>query len=189
MTCWCTSRSGCRWRRSGPQAAFEAGIDSFLAAGGGLVVFHHGAYLGPGKAGIQERVGATATGDVPFDTVTGQTVINVSPGHFVTSWSVEYDTTIAYDDNGTRHLLGFTHRRPEWSGVVVGYQPGEYQPNALDDLAGNNFQILANAIVYAAGQAPAPVPSASSGARLGLATLLTLSVGTVLARLGRARES
>jgi len=38
--------------------------------------------------------------------------------------------------------------------VVVDYQPGEYQPNALDDLAGNNFQILANAIVFAAGVLP-----------------------------------
>ena len=55
-----------------------------------------------------------------------------------------------YVDNGTTHLLGFTHRRSTWSGTVVGYQPGEYQPNALDDLAGRNFQILANAILYAA---------------------------------------
>ena len=55
-----------------------------------------------------------------------------------------------YDASGTTHLLGFTHRRPEWSGVVVGYQPGEYQPNALDDLGGNNFQVLVNAILYAA---------------------------------------
>ncbi|MEO6323397.1 MAG: hypothetical protein ABIT01_17595 [Thermoanaerobaculia bacterium] len=54
-----------------------------------------------------------------------------------------------YSDNGTTHLLGFTHRRPGWRGVVVGYQPAEYQPNALD-LDGRNFQILANAIVYAA---------------------------------------
>jgi len=55
-----------------------------------------------------------------------------------------------YNDAGTTHLLGFTHRRPAWSGIVVGYQPAEYQPQALDDLAGNNFQILANAILYAA---------------------------------------
>ena len=55
-----------------------------------------------------------------------------------------------YNAAGTTHLLGFTHRRPTWSGIVVGYQPGEYQPNALDDLEGNNFQVLANAIVYAA---------------------------------------
>jgi hypothetical protein len=55
-----------------------------------------------------------------------------------------------YADNGTTHLLGFTHRRPAWSGTVVAYQPGEYQPHALDDLSGNNFQILANEILYAA---------------------------------------
>jgi FlgD Ig-like domain len=55
-----------------------------------------------------------------------------------------------YVEGGSTHVLGFTHRRPVWSGVVVVYQPGEYQPNALDDLEGNNFQILANAIVYAA---------------------------------------
>ena len=55
-----------------------------------------------------------------------------------------------YNEGGTTHLLGFTHRRAPWSGIVVGYQPGEYQPNALDNLSGNNFQILANAILYAA---------------------------------------
>ena len=32
-------------------------------------------------------------------------------------------------------------------------QPGEYQPNALDDLDGNNFQILANAIYYVSNYA------------------------------------
>ena len=53
-----------------------------------------------------------------------------------------------YSQNGSAHLLGFTHKRPQWKGIVFGYQPGEYQPNALDDLDGNNFQILANAIVY-----------------------------------------
>lgn len=55
-----------------------------------------------------------------------------------------------YVNNGSAHLLGFTHRRPAWSGIVVGYQPAEYQPHALDDLDGSNFQILANAILYAA---------------------------------------
>jgi hypothetical protein len=55
-----------------------------------------------------------------------------------------------YVDAGSTHLLGFTHRRPAWSGIVVGYQPAEYQPHALDDLDGNNFQILANGILYAA---------------------------------------
>lgn len=59
-----------------------------------------------------------------------------------------------YNQNGTTHLLGFVHKRPEWEGVVVAYQPGEYQPNALNDTDGNNFQILANAIVFVAGVLP-----------------------------------
>lgn len=52
-----------------------------------------------------------------------------------------------YNDGGTTHLLGFTHERPAWLGRVVAYQPGEYEPNALD-IAGNNFQILANALIW-----------------------------------------
>jgi len=65
-----------------------------------------------------------------------------------------------YAELGNTHLLGFTHREPGWLGVVVAYQPGEYQPNALDDLSGNGFQILANSILYASGQAEgAPVPA------------------------------
>lgn len=60
-----------------------------------------------------------------------------------------------YNSNGTTHLVGFVHRRSQWSGRVVGYQPGEYQPNALDAVDGNNFQILANAIVFASGAIPA----------------------------------
>lgn len=48
----------------------------------------------------------------------------------------------------TPHLLGFTHRRQSWWGAVVGWQPAEYQPDALN-VNGWQFQILANAIVYA----------------------------------------
>ena len=47
-------------------------------------------------------------------------------------------------------VLGYDLHRPGWTGHVVFYQPGEYQPNALDDLDGENFQVLANAIVYVA---------------------------------------
>ena len=50
--------------------------------------------------------------------------------------------------DSTPHLLGFTHRRQPWGGVVVGWQPAEYQPNTLN-VNGWQFQILANAIVYA----------------------------------------
>jgi hypothetical protein len=169
-------------------------VESFLEAGGGVVSFHHGAYLTGGKEAMQDIIGATATGSVPWNTVDGQNVINVAPSHFVTTNEVEYPSTTAYsdlasgvaaddypffqnvpderyinfelnpsagtievlfasnyDENGTTHILGFTHRRPSWTGVVVAYQPGEYQPHALDDPDDNNFQILANAIVYAAG--------------------------------------
>jgi hypothetical protein len=92
----------------------------------------------------------------------------------------------ASDYDGATHVLGFTHRRPEWAGVVVAYQPGEYQPQALDDLDGNNFQILANAIVYAAGQSvPAEVPSFT----LWGAPLLALTLAFAGARDRRAYPS
>ena len=174
------------------QDAFTAAVGSYLATGGGIVALHHGAYAAPGKAGILELIGATASGAVPWDTVNGQNVINTAVGHFVSTQGVDYGGTVSYADPargvpsasypyfnntpderypvfnynpsasltttlfgsnyvdvGTTHLLGFTHRRPEWSGSVVGYQPAEYQPHALDDLDGNHFQILANAILYA----------------------------------------
>jgi hypothetical protein len=175
------------------QDAFTAAVSAFLTSGGGMIAFHHGAYTSAGKAGILDVIGATAGGPVPWDTVSGQNVIDVAPGHFVTTNGIEYGGSVAYqdvargvpagsypffnnvpderypfynynptagttrtlfgsnyNDNGTTHLLGFTHRRSTWSGIVVAYQPAEYQPHALDDLEGNNFQILANAILYAA---------------------------------------
>lgn len=55
-----------------------------------------------------------------------------------------------YNQNGITHVLGFTHKRSTWNNEVFAYQPGEYQPNALDDLNGNNFQILANAVYFLA---------------------------------------
>ncbi|MEX1363711.1 MAG: hypothetical protein AB1Z98_11325 [Nannocystaceae bacterium] len=51
-------------------------------------------------------------------------------------------------DGGAARVLGYDLNRVGWAGHVVFYQPGEYQPQALDDLGGNNFQILANAILY-----------------------------------------
>jgi len=172
------------------QDAFVAAVEDFLEAGGGVVSFHHGSYITAGKAGFAFLLGAAATGSVPWDTVDGQDVINTAPGHFVTTYGVAYDSTIAYEDpargipaaqyavftnvpderyptfdfadsaeevtilfgssyDGAARLLGFTHRRSTWQGIVVAYQPGEYEPNALD-VDGNNFQILANAILYAA---------------------------------------
>lgn len=174
----------------GRQAAFVAAVDAFLAAGGGVVSFHHGIYRTAGKEAMQALLHGEATGNVPYDTVNGQNVIDVAPGHFVTTNGVAYGGNVAYADaafgvpnasypffnntpderypslvllpspgtvrplfasnyadNGTTHILGYEQRRSTWSGVVIVYQPGEYQPNALGP--GNNFQILLNAIVYA----------------------------------------
>lgn len=59
-------------------------------------------------------------------------------------------------------LLGYDLRRPSWSGHTVFIQPGEYQPNALDDRDGNSFQILANAIYYVATTQDDPEPPPST---------------------------
>lgn len=45
-------------------------------------------------------------------------------------------------------VLGYDLWRPGWTGHVVFYQPGEFQPSSLD-VDGNNFQALANAILFA----------------------------------------
>ena len=58
--------------------------------------------------------------------------------------SILYETD--YVDNGDQHLLSYLKWCPGWGSQVFVYQPGEYQPNALG--AGNNFQILLNAIYH-----------------------------------------
>jgi hypothetical protein len=175
------------------QDDFTAAMQQYLLAGGGLVAFHHASYFSTGKNGILDLVGCTANNAVPWDTVYGQDVVNVTPGHFVSSNGVAYPGNTTYADpargvpsgtypvinnvpdeqypsftinanatsevkllfggkysatDATPHLLGFTHRRQPWWGAVVGWQPAEYQPNALN-VNGWQFQILANAIVYA----------------------------------------
>lgn len=174
------------------QEAFVAATSQFLVAGGGVVSFHHGVYSTAGKASMLDILGGQATGSVPWNTVSGQSVIAVRPRHFVAQYGVRHEGTLAYADaglgiagsnypyfnntpderypnlapragvsgfeplfasdyseGGITHLLGFEHTQPQWSGVVVAYQPGEYQPNALGP-GNNNYQILLNAIVYAA---------------------------------------
>jgi hypothetical protein len=180
------------------QEAFVAAVQQFLQQGGGVVSFHHGIYLLPGKESMQSLLGAQASGAVFWNTVEGQNVINVGAEHFVSSNGIAYPNVLSYADpangiaagnypafnntpderyptlarlpvggffqplfasnynqNGTQHLLGYQLRQPAWQGVVIVYQPGEYQPNALT--AGNNFQILLNAIWYSAGFARWPV--------------------------------
>jgi hypothetical protein len=172
------------------QEAFVSAVNQFLVAGGGVVSFHHGIYETAGKASMLDLLGGQASGAVPWNTVSGQNVIAVDPGHFVSRYGVRYPATTPYSDvgigidpgdyplfnntpderypnlapragvseflplfasdyseGGSMHLLGFQHTQPQWTGVVIAYQPGEYQPNALGP-GNNNLQILLNAIVY-----------------------------------------
>jgi hypothetical protein len=62
----------------------------------------------------------------------------------------ESRTVLFASDYAGPQILGYDLRRDDWLGHVVFYQPGEYKPNALDDVEGSNFQILANAIYYVA---------------------------------------
>jgi hypothetical protein len=62
------------------------------------VIFHHGLYLLPGKESMMNLIGAQATGNVSWNTVDGQNVINVSGGHFVANQGVSYPNLITYSD-------------------------------------------------------------------------------------------
>jgi trehalose utilization protein len=168
------------------QPEYADAVDAFLAAGGGVVVFHHGIYQWENKQAILQRLGGHAD---QYDwELAGQRVIAVAPAHFVAANALAYPDDVAFSDathgiaagtypsftnapderypsftldpNGGAQtvlfasdyaaggrVLGYALTRGEWSGKVVVYQPGEYQPNALD-LHGPNFQILANAIVW-----------------------------------------
>jgi hypothetical protein len=61
----------------------------------------------------------------------------------------ETRTPLFASDSGDERLLGYVLQRNGWSGRVVVYQSGEYQPNALDNREGPNFQILINALYFA----------------------------------------
>lgn len=173
------------------QGALTEAVRAHLQAGGGVVVFHHGAFAAGGKESMLSLLGATANA-IDWQPQAGQSVISTGGDHFVVSNAVEYPemrtvgndalgvpmgdypafvntpderypglyyetqageerTTLFVSDYGNgSEILGYDLWRPDWAGHVVMYQPGEYQPAALDDLEGNNFQVLANAIYYVA---------------------------------------
>lgn len=62
----------------------------------------------------------------------------------------EQRTPLFATDSLGQRLLGYALQREGWQGRVVAYQPAEYQPNALDNRDGVNFQILVNALYFAA---------------------------------------
>ncbi|MBK8285617.1 MAG: hypothetical protein IPK97_12520 [Ahniella sp.] len=80
------------------QTEFVAAVQHFLAQGGGVVSFHHGIYQLPGKESMQALLGAAATGNVSWNTVSGQRVINVAPGHFITTNGIGYAGQTSYGD-------------------------------------------------------------------------------------------
>ena len=102
----------------------------------------------PGTRGFSGA--GVGEGDYPFFT-------NVPDERYDQTQMIEQggeDRTIVFTSagagGGMARVLGYDLHRPSWAGHVFFYQPGEYQPAALDDLDGNNFQILANAIYYVA---------------------------------------
>lgn len=173
------------------QAALTSLLEAGLQNGMGLVVLHHGLYvdfINRGvKADLLHLIGAEAD-SIEWNTETGQRVINVSAGHFITSNGISYDQNLSFagtngvlagtypaftnipdelyeitrlhevvgesrtplfvSDSGDERLLGYVLQRKGWSGRVVVYQPGEYQPNALDNRTGPNFQVLVNALYF-----------------------------------------
>ncbi len=80
------------------QEAFVTAVDAFLVNGGGVVSFHHGIYRTAGKESMQALLRGEATGAVRWNTSAGQNVINVAPGHFVTTHGVAYPGALAYAD-------------------------------------------------------------------------------------------
>lgn len=190
------------------QGELTSAMEAHLQAGGGVVVFHHGIYEAGGKEAILQLLGGRAS-SIAWDTVEGQDVIAVAPGHFVVDQGLSYpglrsfggagvpdgeyglfnntpderydamellteggeERTILFasDTGGTPRVLGYDLWRPGWVGHVVWYQPGEYQPNALDDVNGSNFQVLANAILYAATTQEDPGDTTAGGMDTGSA--------------------
>lgn len=100
--------------------------------------------------GMRSFSGAgVAAGEFPFfnntpDERYDATALLTEPGEERTILFTSADAA-----GGSPRVLGYDLRRAAWMGHVVFFQPGEYQPIILD-VSGNDFQALANAIVYVA---------------------------------------
>ncbi|MDY6981657.1 MAG: hypothetical protein SV422_01075 [Pseudomonadota bacterium] len=125
------------WDTSEGQRVYVVGGEHFVTSNG-LRVDQQAQFAG--TSGV-------STGSYPYftnvpDELYADTVLVAEAGE-------QRTPLFATDSLGSR-LLGYALVREGWQGRVVAYQPGEYQPNALDDRDGVNFQILVNAIYYAA---------------------------------------
>lgn len=145
--------SGIAWDTTTGQRVFIVGGDHFVASNG---------ITAEGEADLGAVDGVTAGNYPYFDNIPDEryptTTLNIEPG--------EERVPLFATNSGGERLVGYALTRPGWQGRVVAYQPGEFQPHALDDRAGNNFQILANALYYSALGAPGastePAPSTSA---------------------------
>ena len=118
---------------AGDQAAFVLAVENHLAAGGGVISFHHGIYETGGKAAMQSVLGGAATGSVLWDTSEGQNAIQLQP-HFVTDYAVTYPSTLSYADpaNGIP-----TDDYPFFNNT-----PDEHYPNFAFEPDAENIEIL-----------------------------------------------
>jgi hypothetical protein len=126
-----------KWDTVDGQRVYNVGGAHFVSSNG-LAYTQQGQFVG---------VSGVAAGTYPFfvnipDELYSDTTLLEEAG--------EIRTPLFASDSQGERLLGYALTRTGWSGRVVAYQPAEYQPNALDDRDGPNFQILVNAIYFAA---------------------------------------
>ncbi|HEY0963107.1 MAG TPA: hypothetical protein VGE69_12210 [Pseudomonadales bacterium] len=126
-----------RWDTAEGQRVYVVGGEHFVSSNG----------IGVVDVAPFAGTGTVAGGPYPYftnvpDELYADTVLIQEAG--------ETRTPLFATDSLGQRLLGYALVREGWQGRVVAYQPGEYQPNALDDRDGVNFQILVNAIYYAA---------------------------------------
>jgi hypothetical protein len=124
------------WDTNTGQRVYNVGGSHFVSSNG-LAYTQQGSFAGTGDV---------AARTYPYfvnlpDELYADTTLLTAPG--------ETRTPLFATDSLGERLLGYVLSRPGWEGRVVAYQPGEYQPNALDDRKGPNFQILVNALYFA----------------------------------------
>jgi hypothetical protein len=165
--------------------------EAHLAAGRGVLAFHHGLYEAPGKEAMLELLGAEAlvapshfisrelnpplmrtlpglpgvsAGDYP---AFNNTPDERYPQTTLITSPGETRVILFATASGTPRVLGYDLQPPGLAGHIIAYQPGEHQPTILDDRTGPNFQILKNALVYLTKSVPTLPPDNLGGASSG----------------------
>jgi len=148
------SASSISWNTSEGQRVFNVAPGHFVTSN--AVVYD-------GRAALAGMAAVPAGTFDYFDNIPDERYPNTA----LLTQTGETRTILFASNSGGTRVLGYTLERPGWLGRVLYYQPAEYQPHALDDRKGPNFQILANAIVYSVhqegGSAGAGASSGASG--------------------------